>query len=175
MINQAKLTSVLYLEINLTPNVLTPTRIAVLKVLASQAAISLENARLYPDLEEREAEIRRLVDANIVGIFIANLEGAIIGANDAFLQMVQYGREDLVTGRVRWTDLTPAEYRKRDERALEELHVTGTVQPYEKEFFRKDGSRVPVLAGAALFERSSNEGVAFVLDLSEQIRAENRC
>ena len=131
-------------------------------------------AELDPDLEEREAEIRRLVAANIVGIVIANLEGAISGANDAFLQMEQYGREDLVTCRVRWKDLTPAEWRKRDERALEELHVTETVQPYEKEFFRKDGSRVPVLAGAALFERSSNEGVAFVLDLSEQIRAEEQ-
>ena len=75
LINQAKLIGVLYLENNLTPHVFTPTRIAVLKLLASQAAISLENTRLYRDLEEREAKIRRLVDANIIGIFIWNLEG----------------------------------------------------------------------------------------------------
>jgi GAF domain-containing protein len=65
LINQAKLIGMFYLENNLTPHVFTPTRIAVLKLLASQAAISLENTRLYRDLEEREAKIRRLVDANI--------------------------------------------------------------------------------------------------------------
>ena len=172
LIDQAGLTGVLYLENNLAPHVFIPDRIAVLKVIASQAAISLENTRLYRDLENREAKIRRLVDANVMGIFIWNLEGAIVGANEAFLHMVQYGREDLVTGRMRWTDLTPAEWRERDKRARAELQAAATVQPYEKEFFRKDGSRVPVLAGAALFEEGGNEGVAFVLDLSEQKRAE---
>ncbi len=119
-----------------------------------------------------EEKIRRLVDANILGIFIWNLEGAIVGANEAFLRMVQYGREDLVIGRVQWTGLTPAEWRARDERAVTELKATGTVQPYEKEYFRKDGSRMPVLIGSALFQEGGNEGVAFVLDLSEQKRAE---
>jgi PAS domain S-box-containing protein len=172
LINQAGLKGVLYLENSLTPNVFTPTRIAVLKVLASQAAISLENTRLYRDLENREAKIRRLVDANILGIFIWNLEGAIVGANEAFLQMVQYDRDDIASGRVRWTELTPAEWGERDQRALAELKATATVQPYEKELFRKDGSRVPVLIGAAIYEGNRNEGVAFVLDLSEQKRAE---
>jgi PAS domain S-box-containing protein len=172
LINQAKLIGLLYLENNLTPHVFTPTRIAVLKLLASQAAISLENTRLYRDLEEREAKIRRLVDANIMGIFIWNFEGEIVEANEAFLHMVEYRREDLVSGRVGWTDLTPAEWRDRDERALAEVKATGTVQPYEKEYVRKDGSRVPVLVGAAVFEGSGDEGVAFVLDLSEQKRAE---
>jgi PAS domain S-box-containing protein len=144
----------------------------VLKVLASQAGISLENSQLYRDLEAREGKIRRLVDANILGIFIWDLEGAIVGANEAFLRMLQYDRDDLVSGRVRWTDVTPPEWRERDERAVTELKGTGTVQPYEKEFFRKDGSRVPVLIGGALFKESGGEGVAFVLDLSEQKRAE---
>jgi PAS domain S-box-containing protein len=172
LINQAKLIGVLYLENNLTPNVFTPDRVTVLKVLASQAAISLENTRLYRDLEDREAKIRRLVDANILGIFIWNLEGAIVEANEAFLRMVQYGREDLVSGRVRWTDVTPPEWRERDERAVAELKATATAHPYEKEFFHKDGSRVPVLIGGALFQEGGNEGVSFVLDLSEQKRAE---
>ena len=172
LINQAKLIGLLYLENNLTPNVFTPTRIAVLKLLASQAAISLENTRLYRDLEEREAKIRRLVEANIVGIFIWKLEGEIIEANEAFLHLLGYSREDLVSGRLRWTDLTPAEWRDRNERAVAEIKATGTVQPNEKEYFRKDGSRVPVLVGAAIFEGSKDEGVAFVLDLSEQKRAE---
>jgi PAS domain S-box-containing protein len=172
LIKQGKLIGILYLENNLTPHVFTPDRVTVLKVLASQAAISLENSRLYRDLEDREGKIRRLVDANILGIFIWNLEGAIGGANDAFLRMLRYGREDLVSGRVRWTDLTPAEWCERDEHALAELKATGTVQPYEKEYFRKDGSHVPVLIGCALFQEGGNEGVAFVLDLSEQKRAE---
>jgi PAS domain S-box-containing protein len=109
-----------------------------------------------------------------LGVFIGNVEGAIAEANDAFLQMLQYGRQDLVSGRLRWTDLTPAESRERDEGALTEVMATGVVQPYEKEFLRKDGSRVPVLIGAALFQEGGKEGVVFVLDLSEQKRAQER-
>ena len=172
LVNQARLNGVIYLENNLTAHVFTSERITVLKVLATQAAISLENTRLYRDLENREAKIRRLVDANIVGIFMWNLEGAITGANEAFLRMVQCDQEDLASGRVRWTDLTPAEWHDRDERAMAELKASGVFQPYEKEFFRKDGSRVPILLGGALSEGTGNEGVAFILDLSEQKRAE---
>ena len=172
LINQAKFIGVLYLENNLASHVFTPTRIAVLKLLASQAAISLENTRLYRDLEERETKIRRLVDANIMGIFIWNLQGKILQTNEAFLHMLEYSREDLLSGLVHWRDLTPAEWQDRDERAVAELKATGAAQPFQKECFRKDGSRVPVLFGAAMFEGSGNEGVAFVLDLSEQKRAE---
>jgi len=120
-----------------------------------------------------EAKIRRLVEANVVGIVMWNLEGEITGANEAFLRMVQYDREDLTSGRVRWADLTPAEWGGHAERAVADLKASGMFQPFEKEYFRKDGSRVPVLLGGALFERGGNEGVAFVLDLSEQKRAEN--
>ncbi len=119
-----------------------------------------------------ESKLRRLVDANIMGIFIWNRDGAIVEANDAFLRIVGYGREELVSGRLRWTDLTPPEWRDRDERALEEARATGTIQAFEKEYFRKDGGRVPVLVGGALFGKSGTEGVAFVLDRSEQKRAE---
>ena len=119
-----------------------------------------------------EAKIRRLVEANVVGIVMWNLEGEITAANEAFLRVVQYDREDLASGRVRWTDLTPAEWRGHDERAVADIKATGIFQPFEKEYFRKDGSRVPVLLGGALFEGGGNEGVAFVLDLSEQKRAE---
>jgi PAS domain S-box-containing protein len=172
LINQGKLISILHLENNLTPHAFTRDRLTVLKVLAFQAAISLENTRLYRDIEDRERRIRRLVDANILGIFIWDLEGAIVEANEAFIEMLQYGHEDFVSTRVRWTELTPREWHERDERALAELKATGTVHPYEKEYFRKDGSRVPVLVGAALFQGVGNDGVAFVLDLSEQKRAE---
>jgi len=119
-----------------------------------------------------EAKIRRLVDANVVGIVMFTLDGGIIGANDRFLQMVQYDRDDLASGRLRWTALTPAEWRDRDGHRIAELRATGILQPFEKEYIRKDGSRVPVLIGGALFEGSGNEGVAFILDLSEQKRTE---
>ena len=119
-----------------------------------------------------EAKIRRLVEANVVGMVMFTLQGAITGANEAFLRMVQYDREDLASGRVRWRDITPAEWHDRDERAVNELEATRTFQPFEKEYLRKDGSRVPVLLGGALFESGGNDGVAFVLDLSEQKRAE---
>jgi PAS domain S-box-containing protein len=172
LINQGKLIGILYLENNLASQVFTPTRVAVLKLLASQAAICLENTRLYHDLEEREARIRCLVEANVVGIVMFTLEGAITGANEAFLHMVQYSREDIASGHVRWTDLTPNEWRDRDERAVADLKASGIFQPFEKEYFRRDGSRVPALLGGALFEVGGDEGVAFVLDLSEQKRAE---
>src|SRR5215470_13472389 len=172
LMNQAKFIGVLYLENNRASEVFAPARTAVLKLLASQAAMALENTKLYRDLAERESRIRRLVDANIIGILTGKLEGRILEANDAFLAMVGYDREDLVAGRLRWTDLTPAEWRDRDERAVAELRSTGTFQPFEKEYFRKDGSRMPVLVGGALFEGSGNEGVAFVLDLTERKRAQ---
>jgi PAS domain S-box-containing protein len=169
ILKQSRLLGVLYLENTLTPHAFTPTRMAILKLLASEAAISMENARLYRDLAEREARIRRLVDANIIGIIIWDLEGRILEANDAFLRMLGYAREDLVTRRISWTDLTPPEWLALDERdRLPELEAAGSLQPYEKEFLRKDGSRVPVLIGVASFEEDDYQGVAFVLDLTER-------
>jgi PAS domain S-box-containing protein len=70
-----------------------------------------ENSRLYRDLAEREAKIRRLVEANVVGIFIWDFDGRILEANDAFLRIVGYDRGDLAAGRISWTDLTPADWR----------------------------------------------------------------
>jgi len=172
LVKQAKLIGVLYLENNLASHVFTPARISVLELLASQATISLENARLYNDLQEREARIRRLVDSNIVGIVIWDVQGRIIEANQAFLDIIGYVREDLVSGRLRWRELTPAEWREADEQALAELEAAGTVQPREKEYFRKDGSRVPVLVARAIFEWNRDEGVAFVLDLTERKHVE---
>jgi PAS domain S-box-containing protein len=172
ILKRTGLLGMLYLENNLTPHAFTPARMAILKLLASEAAVSMENARLYRDLAEREARIRRLVDANIIGIFIWDLEGWILEANDAFLHMVGYNREDLLSKRVRWTDLTPPEWLDRDENQLvPKLKVTGSLQPLEKEFFRKDGGRVPVLIGLATFEEGGYQGVAFVLDLTERKRS----
>jgi PAS domain S-box-containing protein len=172
LVKQTKLIGVLYIENNLASHVFTPARLSVLELLASQAAISLENARLYNDLREREAKIRRLVDSNIIGIIMWDLEGRILDANDAFLHMVGYSRDDLVSGRLRWTALTPAEWKYTREQAAAEFRTTGSHKPFEKEYFRKDGSRVPVLVGGATFDERGDQGVSFVLDLTERKRAE---
>jgi PAS domain S-box-containing protein len=172
ILKQARLLGILYLENNLTPHAFTPARMAILKLLASEAAISMENARLYRDLAEREGRIRRLVDANIIGIAIWDFDGQILDANDAYLQILGYQREDILSGRLRWRDLTPPEWLEREERhVLPQLKVTGSIAPYEKEYFRKDGSRVPVLLGLATFEKGGNQGVAFALDLTERKHA----
>ena len=161
-------------------------QIALLENFADQAAIAIENARLFEaekqrslalaqanrDLAEREAKIRRLVDANIIGIFIWEMDGRVIEANDAFLRMVGYDRADLASGLVDRRNLTPLEWSNRDERTITELKTLGTVPPFEKEYCRKDGSRVPVLIGLSRFEEGGNEGVAFVVDLTERKRAE---
>jgi len=143
---------------------------------AQNASGDVEFIGAVSDITERkttEDKMRRLVEAGILGIYFATVEGGIVEANQAFLQMLQYSREDLVAGRLRWADLTPTEWRERDERSMAEFLATGVFQVYEKEYFRKDGSRVPVLIGGARFE-SANQGVVFVLDLSEQKRAEER-
>jgi len=88
--------------------------------------------------------------------------------------MVGYGREDLVSGRLRWTELTPAEWRDADEHIIAELRAAGTLQPREKEYFRKDGSRVPILIARALFEWKPDEGVSFVIDMTDRKRAEEK-
>ncbi|CAE6759899.1 Serine/threonine-protein kinase PknD [Paraburkholderia aspalathi] len=174
LMNRAKLIGALYLENNLITRVFAPARIAGLRLLASQAATSLENTRLYRDLAERESRIRRLVDANIIGIIMWRVDGDILEANDAFLRMVGYEREDLLSGRVRWTDLTPPEWRESTEHALAELSRVGRLQPEEKEYLRKDGSRVPVMIGRVAFEAGGKEGVAFVIDLTDRKEAEQR-
>jgi PAS domain S-box-containing protein len=174
LVKQSTLIGILYLENNLASRVFTPARISVLELLASQAAISLENARLYHDLQEREARIRRLVDSNIVGISIFHFDGRIIEANEAFLHTVGHSRDDIVSGRLRWTELTPTEWHDADERSLAELRATGSCKPFEKEYLRKDGSCVPVLIACARFERKPDEGVAFVLDMTDRKRAEEK-
>jgi PAS domain S-box-containing protein len=161
-------------------------QIALIETFADQAVIALENARLFEaekqrtlalaqanrDLAEREAKIRRLVDSNIIGIFIWDFDGRVLEANDEFLRMVNYDREDLVSGRIRWADLTPPDWRDRNNARIEQQKSGGRFESFEKEYTRKDGSRVPVLIGGATFEHGGNEGVAFVLDLTARRIAE---
>ncbi|WP_063682486.1 ATP-binding protein [Bradyrhizobium stylosanthis] len=131
-----------------------------------------ENIQLQSDLAARDIKIRRLFDANIIGIIIWEVEGRILEANDAFLRIVGYDREDLVSGHVNRFDLTPPEWRERDVHTVEELKRVGTAHPFEKEYVRKDGSRVPVLIGGTMFGEGTDQGVGFVLDLTALKRAE---
>jgi PAS domain S-box-containing protein len=172
LIKQGRLIAVLYLENHLAPGVFTPARIAVLQVLAPQAAMALENSRLYRDLELREARIRRLVDANIVGVAITHVDGTILDVNDAALEIVGYSREDVRSGRIRWRELTPPDWQAASDRAVAQLEATGSFEVFEKEFFRADGSRVPVLLAGTAVDDTRQESVVFVIDLTERKRAE---
>ena len=129
--------------------------------------------RVEAALRKSEARFRRLSDAGILGIFTADFTGSVLDANDAFLRSTGYERDDVAAGRVRWSDMTPPEWRARDVVAIEELRSSGIAAPFEKEYFRKDGSRVPVLIGVAMLDVPAGECVAFTLDLTEQKRAED--
>ena len=174
ILRQHVLIGLLYLENNLVTHAFAPERVAVLKLLASQAAISLENARLYTTLQEREGRIRRLVDANIIGVIFTDTSGAISEANDAFLHLSGYSRSDLGAGKLHLTTLASPEYRAADKLAIEELQKTGTCVPYETQYIRKDGSFTPVLIGSAMIEGAHDQLVSFVLDLSERKKAEDQ-
>ena len=161
LLNRAKLVGVLLLESDSASGVFTPTQIRTLKLVASLGASALENSRLYGDLRVREAKIRRMIDANIVGIYIVDIRGPILESNDAYLGMLGYNRADLVSSRLRWTELTPPEWHAADKQRVERVTRIGRLQPFEKEFFRKDGTRVPVLMGVAAIQAASDRGGSF--------------
>ena len=151
--------------------VLVTTLISWLNSQLRNAKHHLENS--MQKLQASEARFRRLAESNIIGVIVADMNGAIIEANDAFLTMVGYTREDLLSGRMRWRDMTPSEYQEISDRAIAELRKHGVNQPFEKEYFRKDGSRVPILIGSALLAREVEEVISFVLDLSAIKQTEN--
>ncbi|MEP7099495.1 MAG: response regulator [Burkholderiales bacterium] len=183
---QAKLLGALYLENQRAPAKLTVARRDVLNVIASQAAISLENADLFKHLaaENRERQraeealrhslsrVQRLVESNIIGVYFWRTDGRIEDANDSFLGLLGYSREDLRAGRLRWEAITPPEYAAEDARSADEIFQTGRCEALEREYLHRDGHRVPVLIGAALLDGSQESGVAYVLDLTERKRAD---
>lgn len=137
---------------------------------AEQAASDLRQSQAA--LRESELRLRRLVDANIIGIIISDTNGLIVETNDAFLKIVGYSRAEVISGEVSWHDMTPPDYRYLDERAMREMTSQGSHAPYEKEFIRKDGTRIPVLVGTAYLGGPGDLGVSFLLDLTEQKKTE---
>jgi len=125
-------------------------------------------------LVESEARFRRLTQSNLIGVAINDLSGQVGEANDMFLHIVGYDRDDLASGRVQLGTMTPPEYFRHDARAQTQLMESAVALPFEKQLIRKDGSRVPVLVGATLLEQSANKCITFVLDQSEQKQADQR-
>ncbi len=131
-----------------------------------------ESKQLESALEASELRFRRLADANIIGIIVADVRGTIVEANAAFLSMVGYSPEDLRLGRLQWQVITPIEYENADKKAAAELKAKGVFSPYEKEYIRANGSRVPILIGGALVQGVTETSICFVIDLSDRKRSD---
>jgi len=123
-------------------------------------------------LRYSEARLRGFYDSGLIGVIYWNLDGRITGANDKFLSMMGYTRDDLLFGRVNWIGMTPPEYALQDRQAVRDLYATGSHGPIEKEYFRKDGGRIQAVVAGTLLNRESGDGAGFVLDISERKRAE---
>jgi PAS domain S-box-containing protein len=174
LINQVKLIGVLYLENNLTPYVFTPTRIAVLKLLASQAAISLENTRLYRDLRASEERWSKLAENSSGGIALIAPDGRFIAANLALQKMLGY-TEDELQGRT-LSDVTHEEDRAATEARIQEGHEgQRRVYRVEKRYLRKDG-RIMWADVSLVFVPASGSNSAFfsavIIDRTDRKRAE---
>jgi len=131
-----------------------------------------ERKRASDKLRASEERFRRVVESNMIGILFWDDAGGISDANDVFLALVGYSRDDLVSGRLRWESITPPEMQHLDQRALEEIRATGACTPFEKEYIHKDGHRISILIGAAAMGPERRSGVCFVVDVTARKRAE---
>lgn len=123
-------------------------------------------------LKTSEARYRRLVESGSIGVIIANVDGRVSEANNYFLRMLGYSREELEAGVLDWSGLTPPGWRDADERAAAQLRACGACDPFEKEYVHRDGHRVPIMLRAALLDESPGDCLCLITDLSERKRAE---
>jgi PAS domain S-box-containing protein len=138
---------------------------------ADEAIAEKQRAEVARDASE--ARFRRLQESGLVGIFFWQLDGRIVDANGAFLDMVGFSEDELRAGHINWRELTPPECDAADGRALAELRSTSVCQIYEKEFVRRDGGRVAVLMGSAFLDGPEEGGISFALDITERKRVED--
>ncbi len=136
--------------------------------------VQIREARRKAELgfRESEARFRRIFASNMVGIAFVGENGYLTDANEMFLQIVGYQREDLERSPISLEKITPSEFIDADQMAIELLLKQGAVKPYEKQFFRKNGSRVDVLVASALIENVQDFAVTFVIDITEQKQIE---
>ena len=123
-------------------------------------------------LRESEARFRHIFESDMLGIMFWKTNGKIVDANTRFLEIIGYSREDLQAGLIHWDELTPQEWQDVDRQVIEEIKSNRVCHPFEKEYLRKDGSRVAIVLGASLLENSENTGVSFILDITERKRIE---
>lgn len=123
-------------------------------------------------LSASEERFRRIFSSHLIGMFFWNVQGQVVDANDAFLSLTGYSRDDVSAGELSLEQLTPPEYTGLEMRSVEELSAAELCQPFEKEMYRKDGSRFPTLFGSTWVDRNTGEAVSFVLDLTRQRQAE---
>lgn len=142
--------------------------------LAKRASLAIQNSQLYEKAQLRESQFKALYNSNVIGVIYCDLNGKIYEANNAFLQMVGYSKKDLEKGLLDWNKITPPDYKEADENALSELMSLGYANTWEKEYIKSDGSQVPVIVGAAMLNKESTETIAFVLDITERRKLEQR-
>lgn len=121
-------------------------------------------------LVQSEARWRSFVDSNIIGVVICRSD-RIVEANEAFLQMTGYTAQDLVEPGMTWRSITSPESVERSETAARELRLRGNIAPFEKEYLRKDGSRIWAMVGAAAIAEADDRWMAFIVDISDRKHA----
>ncbi|MGZ8238027.1 MAG: diguanylate cyclase domain-containing protein [Methylobacter sp.] len=121
-----------------------------------------------------ESRFRRLKESNTIGIISWRTDGVIEEANDLFLTMTGYDRSDVLTGALNWRDITPVEFQQRDQQAIRELLIHGRCEPFEKVLIHKLGHWVPIYIGSAMLAGNQEQGIAYVMDLSERKKAEQQ-
>lgn len=128
-----------------------------------------ERKRMQEDLREHETRYQTIFGSSLIGIVISDIETRdVLEANDTFLEMIGYSREDLQAGRINWQALTPPEFHEANDKATHQIKTQGVTLPFQKQYFRKDGSRVDVYLGGTLQKNRPNRSITFVLDISEQ-------
>ncbi|WP_375510079.1 PAS domain S-box protein [uncultured Nostoc sp.] len=162
----------------LSPNVLVRlTSFSLVSFLITALSSELRTARRKAEtslklLQNSEMRFSRLAESNIIGVMVTDMSnGSIMEANDAFLKMVGYTREDFAANKMNWRKITPHEYLLLSECSVEELRTTGVCKPFEKEYIRKDGDRIPVLLGSVVLGDTQETVIGFVVDLSERKQA----